>query len=167
MNKLKLIIFTDGSTSGLERQLCAGAYVIVYDRDGECQNNIAFKESKYYGAGNISYAELITVIISLKKLMTLKNYHYKIESVKLYTDSEYVIHGVKKNIKWQENNWTTSSGTEIPYKNMWIELNTLMNHLKNVSIDKVKAHQKDSDFKTVYNNAVHKMAYKCLMANLK
>ncbi len=47
--------------------------------------------------------------------------------VYLYTDSKYVVEGIKSWIKnWVKNNWKTSSKKEVSHKSMWQEIYKLM-----------------------------------------
>lgn len=47
--------------------------------------------------------------------------------VYLYTDSQYVVNGIKEWIKnWVKNNWKTSSKKEVSHKEMWQEIYNLM-----------------------------------------
>jgi ribonuclease HI len=47
--------------------------------------------------------------------------------VYLYTDSKYVVDGIKSWIKnWAKNNWKTSNKKEVSHKELWVEIYNLM-----------------------------------------
>jgi ribonuclease HI len=59
----------------------------------------------------------------------------------IYTDSNYVKQGITQWIhKWKKNGWKTSSGSDVKNKDLWIEIDTLRNQLKDVQWKWVKAH---------------------------
>jgi ribonuclease HI len=59
----------------------------------------------------------------------------------IYTDSNYVKQGITQWIhKWKKNGWRTSSGNDVKNKDLWIEIDTLRNQLKDVQWKWVKAH---------------------------
>ena len=48
-------------------------------------------------------------------------------SLRIHTDSKYVIKGAKSWIKnWENNNWLTSDGESVVSKEKWMELNDVM-----------------------------------------
>ena len=59
----------------------------------------------------------------------------------IYTDSNYVKQGITQWIhKCKKNGWKTSSGSDVKNKDLWIEIDTLRNQLKDVQWKWVKAH---------------------------
>ena len=48
----------------------------------------------------------------------------KIPSLRIHTDSKYVLHGITRNgiAKWKQNNWFSSKGRPIVNKGDWINL---------------------------------------------
>ena len=60
--------------------------------------------------------------------------------IKIYTDSQYVKHGITEWINtWLANNWKTSKKEDVKNKDLWIELYNLNKSL-NVQWNWVKAH---------------------------
>ena len=60
--------------------------------------------------------------------------------IKIYTDSQYVKHGITEWINiWLTNNWKTSKKEDVKNKDLWIELYNLNKSL-NVQWNWVKAH---------------------------
>lgn len=60
--------------------------------------------------------------------------------VDLYTDSKYVVNGIKEWIKtWVKNNWKTSSKKEVSHKKMWQEIYNLM-HVHKINPIWIKGH---------------------------
>lgn len=65
--------------------------------------------------------ELMAVI---KALQSLKKDRYEVD---LYTDSSYVVNGLKFWLeKWIKNNWKTSSGKPVENKDLWETLHGLI-----------------------------------------
>ena len=55
----------------------------------------------------------------------------KIPSLRIHTDSKYVLHGISRNgiAKWKQNNWLSSKGRPIVNKGDWISLdNTIIDY---------------------------------------
>ena len=68
--------------------------------------------------------EMFAVIEGLKYL---KNY----SSVIIHTDSKYVLEGITNWItNWKQNNWKSSNKKDVKNKDLWIELDTLVNKFK-------------------------------------
>jgi len=59
----------------------------------------------------------------------------------IYTDSNYVKQGITIWIhNWKKNGWRTSSGGDVKNKDLWIQIDTLRNQMKEVQWKWVKAH---------------------------
>lgn len=59
----------------------------------------------------------------------------------IYTDSNYVKRGITIWIhNWKKNGWRTSSGGDVKNKDLWIQIDTLRNQMKEVKWNWVKAH---------------------------
>ena len=64
-------------------------------------------------------------------------------SINLYTDSKYVMDGITQWINnWKKNNWKTSTKKDVKNKELWQELDDLMDHHE-VTLHWVKGHSGD------------------------
>ena len=64
-----------------------------------------------------------------------------IQEVCIFTDSNYVKQGITQWIRnWKKNGWKTSSGSDVKNKDLWIQIDTLRNQMKEVQWKWVKAH---------------------------
>ena len=86
----------------------------------------------------------------IKALQQLKTDTYPVE---IWTDSKYVLDGITKWIKnWKQNNWKTANKQDVKNKELWQELDQLMQKF-NTQIHWVKAHADSKE-----NNLVDKIA---------
>ena len=61
--------------------------------------------------------------------------------IRLFTDSNYVKNGITSWIKnWKRNGWRTAAGAPVKNKELWIEIDTLSQRMKQVDSRWVKAH---------------------------
>jgi ribonuclease HI len=68
-------------------------------------------------------------------------------SINLYTDSKYVMDGITQWINnWKKNNWKTSTKKDVKNKELWQELDDLMDHHE-VTLHWVKGHSGDEAMK--------------------
>jgi ribonuclease HI len=75
----------------------------------------------------------------------------------IYTDSNYVKQGITQWIhKWKKNGWKTSSGDDVKNKELWIEIDTLRDCMKEVQWKWVKAHNGNP-----LNEEADKLAREC------
>ena len=66
-------------------------------------------------------------------------------SINLYTDSKYVMDGITQWINnWKKNNWKTSTKKDVKNKELWQELDNLMDYHE-VTLHWVKGHSGDED----------------------
>ena len=64
-------------------------------------------------------------------------------SINLHTDSKYVMDGITQWINnWKKNNWKTSTKKDVKNKELWQELDDLMDHHE-VTLHWVKGHSGD------------------------
>jgi ribonuclease HI len=64
-------------------------------------------------------------------------------SINLYTDSKYVMDGITQWINnWKKNNWKPSTKKDVKNKELWQELDDLMDHHE-VTLHWVKGHSGD------------------------
>jgi ribonuclease HI len=118
----KIIIYTDGACSGNPGPGGWGA-VLILEESGKnkAQKNLSGKEP----ATTNNKMELRAVIEALK---AIKDKEYELE---IYTDSNYVKDGTEKWIhSWKKNGWKTSAKAEVKNKDLWIELDNLVQQFK-------------------------------------
>ena len=116
-NKEIIQMWTDGACSGNPGN--GGWGVLIKLVDG---NQIKLSGHEQYTTNN--RMEMLAVIEGLKYL---KNY----SSVIIHTDSKYVLEGITNWItNWKQNNWKSSNKKDVKNKDLWIELDTLVNKFK-------------------------------------
>ena len=126
----KIIIYADGGCRGNGKENNIGAYGVVLQYGGRKKE---LKEAFSNTTNNIM--ELTACIVGLKSLKI------KDIAVELYTDSNYVQQGITTWIKsWKKKNWKTSTGEAVKNKELWMELDELMNSFTNIKFIKVKGH---------------------------
>lgn len=135
----KVIIYTDGACSGNPGPggwgtilMCNGIKKEISGGNKDTTNNIM---------------EVTAVIEGLKLLK------YPCE-VEIYSDSAYVVNAFNQNwIKgWKKNGWKNSSKEEVKNKELWQELDELVNSHQ-VTFIKVKGHSDNE-----YNNRCDELA---------
>jgi len=116
-NKEIIQMWTDGACSGNPGY--GGWGVLIKLVDG---NQIKLSGHEQYTTNN--RMEMLAVIEGLKYL---KNY----SSVIIHTDSKYVLEGITNWItNWKQNNWKSSNKKDVKNKDLWIELDALVNKFK-------------------------------------
>lgn len=112
-----IIIYTDGAARGNPGK--AGWGVVVVDK--EHKSVVEFGGASVHATNN--QMELTAASKALEYVS--KNEQYRGQKIALYTDSSYVINGMKKWIHgWQKNRWQTSQKKEVENKRLWEELAT-------------------------------------------
>ena len=116
-NKEIIQMWTDGACSGNPGN--GGWGVLIKLVDG---NQIKLSGYEQFTTNN--RMEMLAVIEGLKYL---KNY----SSIIIHTDSKYVLEGITNWItNWKQNNWKSSNKKDVKNKDLWIELDTLVNKFK-------------------------------------
>ena len=116
-NKEIIQMWTDGACSGNPGN--GGWGVLIKLVDG---NQIKLSGYEQFTTNN--RMEMLAVIEGLKYL---KNY----SSVIIHTDSKYVLEGITNWItNWKQNNWKSSNKKDVKNKDLWIELDALVNKFK-------------------------------------
>ncbi len=116
-NKEIIQMWTDGACSGNPGN--GGWGVLIKLVDG---NQIKLSGHEQFTTNN--RMEMLAVIEGLKYL---KNY----SSIIIHTDSKYVLEGITNWItNWKQNNWKSSNKKDVKNKDLWIELDTLVNKFK-------------------------------------
>jgi ribonuclease HI len=64
-----------------------------------------------------------------------------VRDVCIWTDSAYVKNGITKWIHgWKRNGWKTANKCDVKNKELWVEIDALLEHVTNVEWRWVKAH---------------------------
>ena len=123
MNKVK--IFTDGACKGNPGPGGWGAIL----RYGTTEKEI-------YGASKNTTNNIMELTAVIESLKNLK----KPCELIITTDSKYVKNGITEWIhNWKKNGWRTASKKEVKNKELWIELDSLI-QIHSISWDWVKGH---------------------------
>ena len=123
MNKVK--IFTDGACKGNPGPGGWGAIL----RYGTTEKEI-------YGASKNTTNNIMELTAVIESLKNLK----KPCELIITTDSKYVKHGITEWIhNWKKNGWRTAAKKEVKNKELWIELDSLI-QIHSISWDWVKGH---------------------------
>ena len=120
-----VIIYTDGACRGNPG---IGGWGVLMSYQGEARE-------LYGGEANTTNnkMELRAVIEGLN---TLKEPC----SVKVFTDSKYVMEGINSWIhNWKKNNWKTANKKDVKNKDLWIQLDNLVSK-HNIEWEWVKGH---------------------------
>ncbi len=123
----EITIYTDG---GSINNPGPGGYGVVI-----VQNDDYSEFSGGYSLTTNNRMELMGCIVALGKLTTTD------KPVALYSDSSYVVNGIKKGwaAKWRENNWLKSDRRPALNADLWAELLNLVEKF-NISFNWVKGH---------------------------
>ena len=123
-----IIIYTDGACSGNPGP---GGWGVLM-RAGEHKKELCGGELDTTN----NRMEMMAVI---EALSALKKY----SSVKIYTDSKYVLQGITEWMDgWKANNWKTASKKPVKNKDLWQRIDTLV-QAHNVEFVWVKGHAGD------------------------
>jgi len=130
-----LEIYTDGSC--LRNPGGAGGWAAVMLRSDETKDGELMKVKTLKGgltSTTNNIMELAGPLYALKFL--LEEYTGEdIDSVKIYSDSQYVVRGMTSWIKnWIKYNWKTSTGKDVKNIEYWKALNDLTRELKELGV---------------------------------
>jgi len=132
------IVFTDGSCLGNPGK--GGWAILIIENN----NTREFFGSEKTTTNN--RMELTAAINAVKKTKSKRK-------VKIVTDSKYVKNGIETWINnWKKNNWKTSNKQNVKNKDLWIELDTLIQK-RNINWSWVKGHAN-----SLYNERVDLLA---------
>lgn len=122
----KVIIYTDGACSGNPGPGGWGAVLMYNDNK---------KEISGYNENTTNNIMEITAVIEALKLLKFEC------EVEIYSDSAYVVNAYNQKWieNWKKNNWRTSGKEAVKNKELWQELDSLVNMHK-VKFIKVKGH---------------------------
>ena len=138
----EVLIYTDGACRGNGKENTIGGYGIVL-----IYNNTKKEIKKSFKNTTNNIMELRAVVDSLSLLKEPC-------SVKLYSDSAYVVNAINQNwiSNWQKNGWKTANKKEVKNRELWEQLINLLKVHK-VDFIKVKGHSDN-----VYNNRCDELA---------
>ena len=123
MNKVE--IFTDGACKGNPGPGGWGA-ILRYGT----------KEKEIYGSSKNTTNNIMELTAVIESLKNLK----KPCELIITTDSKYVKNGITEWIhNWKKNGWRTAAKKEVKNKELWIELDSLI-QIHSISWDWVKGH---------------------------
>lgn len=149
LNSQNIEIYTDGSCNP-QYQIGGWAALIFYNNEKVELKGIATKTTH-------NRMEITAVIESLEFILK-KQIVYN--SIKLFTDSQYIVGISLRTNKLISKNFKTNRGNQIQNYDLVIKLIELMNSL-NIELIKVKAHQKMSGTPN-YNREVDILCRKLL-----
>ena len=93
--------------------------------------------------------EMTAVVKALEKCLELDE-----KDVTVYTDSKYVKLGITEwSKKWRANGWKTSTGKDVANKELWVRIFELIELMRTVTIEWVRAHSTNEK-----NNEVDELA---------
>lgn len=144
----KVLIYTDGACSGNPGPGGWGAILMYNDHKKELSGG------QIDTTNNIM--EMTAVIEALKKLKYPCD-----KEVEVYSDSAYVVNAFNNKWieSWKKKNWINSSKEPVKNKELWIELENLVEKF-NVKFIKVKGHS-DNEFNNrcdeLARNAINKL----------
>lgn len=146
--EIKLDIYTDGACSGNPGK---GGWSFVVTNGTE--------KLKFFSGGELSTTnnrmELTAIVEALKYVEKIKEKNEKKKLyVRIFSDSSYCVNALNQRWikKWLNNNWTTSKGTPVLNKDLWLEINKF-DKLIDFQLIKVKGHSGN-----IYNEECDKLA---------
>ena len=117
----KFKAFTDGACSGNPGVGGWGAVLLAE------KNNKIIKRKEISGSAVDTTNNQMELIAAIETLKVLK----KFTEICIITDSNYVKKGITEWLpSWKKNNWKTSSKKEVKNRNLWEELEELVNKNK-------------------------------------
>ncbi|MFE4106422.1 ribonuclease HI [Almyronema epifaneia] len=113
-------IYTDGACSGNPGP---GGWGVVFQSSGTTCYEIGGRDSQTTN----NRMELQAAIAALEFLLQ----HEVSETIKLYTDSEYVKKGITQWIRgWEKKGWKTAAGKPVLNRDLWQQLGELNQHVQ-------------------------------------
>lgn len=112
-------VYTDGACS--KNPGIGGWGVVILNND---------QKLELHGGEPSTTNNRMEMMAAIEALQTIQNYKKNHISINLYTDSQYLKDGVESWIKkWKKNNWMTVSKKTVKNKELWEELDMLMEKL--------------------------------------
>lgn len=126
----EIIIYCDGGARGNGKSDCASGWGVHLEYKGHK------KELHGYDVGKTN--NQMELQASIESLKALKTTHL---TVKIHSDSQYVIDGITTSYKkWIRQGWKTSAKTPVKNKELWQELVALSEMQSDLQWVKVKGH---------------------------
>ena len=151
MPELRLVAYTDGACSGNPGP---GGWGVLLQ---------AISEGKVVKERELSEGEKLTtnnkmeLIAAITALETLEH----TSEITIFTDSKYVMNGIQTWLPgWKKNNWKTSSKKPVKNKELWMQLDNLINK-HNVTWKWIKGH---AGFE--FNEKADELARKYIESNI-
>jgi ribonuclease HI len=138
------IIYTDGACSGNPGK---GGWGLVILRGN--------KQNEYYGREENTTnnrMEMTAIIQGISKCNDDEN-------IMLYSDSKYVLNGIKDwMLNWKQNGWkTTNNNKPVKNKDLWLLIDECIQQKNNIKFSHVKAHSGN-----YYNDRADYLAKNCI-----
>lgn len=147
---MKVRIFTDGACSDNPGP---GGWAAVFNTEKKC----------YTISGNELHTtnnrmELRAVVEALKKILS-KRKHKSKNQYDIFSDSAYVVNTINNDWleKWKMNGWKTTKGRDVKNRELWEELNELIDVINRKGI-KVTFHKVKGHSGNMFNELVDKIA---------
>lgn len=131
-------IYADGGCRGNGTANSVGGWGVVL-LHGE-------KEKRLFGGlrGVTNNVMELTAVIKGLSALNIPLINTKGFQVKVYMDSQYVIHGITKWVAgWERNGWKTQNAGEVANKELWQTLRSLTKKIENLEFVKVRGHSGD------------------------
>lgn len=142
---MNIEIWTDGACrgNGVAENAISGIGIVLLIPDKE---PIYTYEKLYFKPNTNNKAEIYAIIQGINLLYS--NYEIKnefgVDTITIYSDSAYAINGITNWIYgWRANGWINSKKEPVKNKELWQELDNLLENLKlnfDVKFKKVKGH---------------------------
>lgn len=133
---MKINVFTDGSANWKNGLGGSGCYILLGDREIYLQQG--WKNTK------TGRSEIHALIIALEYLQ-----QYSFEDITIYSDSMYVVNGVKLLPRWKLEKFYDKKN-----KDLWGRVDLLLEHFTNLKIKHIKGHQENKERWEVFGNSV-------------
>ena len=146
---MKIRVFTDGACSDNPGP---GGWAAVFNIKNKCIKISGCEEDT-----TNNRMELSAVVNVLNKIISWEN-HYG-NTYEIYSDSAYVVNAINNCwiVKWKMNGWKTTKGRNVKNRELWEELNELIDNINRKGIEitfhKIKGHSGN-----MFNELVDKIA---------
>ncbi len=129
-------LYSDGACRGNPGP---GAWGVVGQNSEEMT---IFEASSFVDETTNNQMELLGAIKAIELLIEFKeNKNLEELNVELYTDSKYVVDGIKSwIINWKKRNWKKSDGSKVASKELWQQLDEARNKIGQIKFKWVKGH---------------------------
>jgi ribonuclease HI len=129
-------VFTDGSANWKSGLGGSGVYILLGDEEVYLQQG--WRNTK------TGRSEIRALIIALEYLLP-----YNKEKITIYSDSMYVINGVRSLPRWRMEKFFNKKNVDL-----WVKVDLLLKYFSEVRFKHVKGHQEDKQRWEVFGNSV-------------